>query len=223
MAAKLEAVIWDMDGVIVDTGIYHLKAWQRALAKRGIKLTEPEFRQTFGKRNDLMGRVFLGPAATEDEIRAITNEKEEEYLSSVKGNLKPLPGAVELIRALEQNGIKKALASSAGMDNIKNFLKILKIDDCFQALVSGREVGASKPDPEIFLTAARALGVNPNNCIVIEDSLAGVEAAKRAGMKCIAVTTTNRLERLHQADLVVDNLTGVSVAVLKSLFTQAIS
>jgi len=219
MTIKLEAVIWDMDGVIVDTGRYHLRAWQSAFGRIGIKFTEAKFRQGFGKRNDLMAREVVGEDFPKDKLDAIADEKEGEYLRLVgSSTLKPLPGAVELIQALDEQGIKKAIASSATLPNIRDFLKKLNIADYFQALASGLEVSVGRPNPELVLLAASRLGIPPENCAVIEDSIAGIRGAKSAGMKCVAVTTTNAPDLLWLADLVVDSLSEVTVEDLKSLF-----
>ena len=106
-------------------------------------------------------------------------------------NIIPLPGAVELIKSLNEHGIKSAIGSSAVPENIDVILEGLGIKDCFQAIAYGTEVAEGKPSPEIFLLAAEKLGVKPANCVVIEDAIAGVAAAKRAGMKCVAVTNSH--------------------------------
>ena len=111
-----------------------------------------------------------------------------------------------------------AIASSAPMENIQLILRGLGIESYFQAIVWGREVTEGKPSPQAFLLAAEKLGVKPEDCLVIEDAVAGVSAAKRAGMKCIAVTTTNPREKLHEADLVVDSLAEVGADVVAGLF-----
>jgi HAD superfamily hydrolase (TIGR01509 family) len=122
-----------------------------------------------------------------------------------------LPGAIELIKSLEEHGFSIALASSAPIENIQLVLKGLGISNCFQAVVWGREVKEGKPSPQGFLLAAKKLRVAPGSCIVIEDAIAGVTAAKRAGMHCLAVTNTHPRMSLMEADLVVDTLEAVTV------------
>ncbi len=216
--SRLKAVLWDMDGVIADTAHYHLEAWQAVFSGRGMKYTDEDFRRNFGQRNDTIVRKVAGGRLSPEEVEAIAAEKEEVYRQKVARNIKPLPGAIELMKTLRGRGIKIALASSAPVENIQLIIRGMGIADCFQAVVWGREVAEGKPDPQIFLLAAERLGVEPDSCVVIEDSVAGVTAAKRAGMKCLAVTNTHPGGRLLEADLVVDTLEGVGVDDLTSLF-----
>ena len=217
---KLEAVLWDMDGVIADTGLYHCRAWQEVFQKRGVSFTEDDFKRHFGQRNDTIIRDTLGSQVSPGEVDAIAAEKEENYRRRVAQNIKPLPGAIELIEALRKDSLKMAIASSAPMENIQLIIRGLGIDDCFQAIVWGREVTEGKPSPQVFLLAARKLGIKPPGCLVIEDAVAGVEAATRAGMKCLAVTNSHPRTSLQEADLVVDTLEAVSVSDLQKLFNS---
>ena len=217
---KLEAVLWDLDGVIADTGIYHCRAWQDVFGKRGVNFTEEDFNHYFGQRNDTIIRGTLGGSISPEEFDTIAAEKEENYRRRVAGNIKPLPGAIELIRALREYGIKAAIASSAPMENIQLIIRGLGIDDCFQAIVWGREVAEGKPSPQVFLLAAQKLGVEPRDCVVIEDAVAGVAAAKSAAMKCLAVTNSHPRSHLQEADLIVDTLEAVTADTLSSLFRE---
>jgi beta-phosphoglucomutase family hydrolase len=212
-----KAVIWDMDGVIADTAPYHLAAWQAAFEKRGVSFTEDDFRLTFGQRNDTIIRDVLGAETSQREIDAISREKEADYRHKVKDKLKPLPGAVELIKSLKEHGFRLALASSAPLENIQLIITTLGIDDCFQVIVSDKDVAEGKPSPQVFLLAAQRLGVEPKNCLVIEDAVAGVTAARRAGMLCLAVTNTHPRVKLTEADLIVDILETVSAKALERL------
>jgi beta-phosphoglucomutase family hydrolase len=217
----LGAVLWDLDGVIADTGAYHYRAWQDVFRKRGANFTEADFKRHFGQRNDTIIRSVLGGSLSPEELDVIADEKEASYRRRVAGNIRPLPGAVELIRSLQQNEIKIAIASSAPMENIRLIIRGLGIDDCFQTIVWGREVAEGKPSPQIFLLAAQKLGTEPRSCVVIEDAVAGVTAAKRAGMKCVAVTNSHPRNRLKEADLIVDTLEAVSIRDLFGLFRPA--
>ena len=216
-AKNNRAVIWDMDGVIADTAPYHLKAWQRVFWKRGVSFTEIEFEHKFGQRNDTIIKAILGKDLPASEIDTITIEKEDFFRQQVERNIKPLPGAIGLIKSLGKNSFSLALASSAPMENIRLILDGLEITDSFDAIVWGREVAEGKPSPQGFLLAAKKLGVAPASCIVIEDAVAGVAAANRAGMRCIAVTNTNSEEALAEANLVVDTLEKVRVTDLEKL------
>jgi len=217
--SRQKAVIWDMDGVIADTAPYHFKAWQHVFQKRGVNFTETDFRRNFGQRNDTIVRNVLGKDLPASEVDAITSEKEQNFRHRVKQNIKPLPGAINLIKSLKENGFSLALASSAPTENIQLILKGLNISNCFQAIVWGREVTEGKPNPQGFLLAAKKLGVVPKNCIVVEDAVAGVTAAKRAGMRCLAVTNTHPRTSLAEADLIVDSLEQVGVNDLEELLS----
>ena len=214
---EIEAVIWDMDGVIADTAPYHFRAWQEIFGKRGVKFTAEDFRHCFGIRNDTIIRKTLGEQIAQDEIEVITREKEEGFRRIIGQKIRPLPGAVELLQSLKQNGVKMALASSTPIENIRLITGSLGIANCFQAIVTGHEVTEGKPSPQVFLLAAQRLGVEPENCVVVEDAVAGVTAAKRAGMHCLAITNTHPRQSLKQADLIVDTLEAVTVNDLEKL------
>jgi len=216
--SNLKAVIWDMDGVIADTARYHLQAWQQTFRKRGVNFTEDDFKHRFGQRNDTIIRDAIGESISPDEVDTIAGEKEADYRRRVAQNLKPLPGVIALINSLTADGVKMAIASSAPPENIQLVTCGLGIDNRFQAIVWGREVTEGKPSPQAFLLAASKLGTEPRNCLVIEDAIAGVTAAKQAGMKCLAVTNTHPRTSLKEADLIVDTLEKVSTNGLVALF-----
>ena len=215
-----KAVIWDMDGVIADTAPYHFKAWQEVFQNKGVTFTEDDFRRNFGQRNDTIIRNVLGEGLSPSQIDTIAGEKEENFRQRVRQHLKPLPGAIELIKSLKEHSFKLALASSAPSKNIQLVTQGLGINNCFHAIVSGREVKEGKPSPQGFLLAAKKLEVAPENCIVIEDAVAGVAAAKRAGMHCLAVTNTQPRTSLIEADLIVDTLEAVTVSDLGQLLIE---
>ena len=148
----------------------------------------------------------------------LPGRKQADYRRRVADNIRPLPGAIELIKSLQEQGIKSAIASSAPLENIEIIIRGLHIEDCFQTIVCGTEVAEGKPSPQIFLLAAEKLGVPAGNCVVIEDAIAGVAAAKRAGMKCVAVTNSHPRNSLKKADLIVGTLESVSIADLVGLF-----
>jgi beta-phosphoglucomutase family hydrolase len=214
---RLEAVVWDLDGVIADTAAYHYRAWRDVFKKRGVTYTRAEFMPYFGRRHDDIIKAVLGnlPQKTLD---AITEEKQSSYRRSVAGHIKGLPGAVSLINELCDHDIKQAVASSAVPENIAIILGGLGIASCFQAIVHGMEAKEGKPSPQIFLLAAAKLKVKPAGCLVVEDAIAGVVAAKRAGMKCLAVTNSHPMEALRAADMVVDSLEKVGLVDLRYLF-----
>jgi len=209
-----------MDGVIADTAFYHLKAWQDVFRGRGVDFTEEDFRRNFGQRNDTIIRNTLGHDTSQGEVDVIAGDKERNFRQRVRRNLKPLPGSIKLIKSLKEHGFSMALASSAPMENIRLVIRGLGIESSFQAIVSGSEVTEGKPSPQVFLLAAERLGVVPRDCIVIEDAVAGVTAAKRARMYCLAVTSTHSRHSLMEADHVVGTLEVVSVNALEELFKR---
>jgi len=215
---KAKGVIWDMDGVIADTAPYHLQAWQKVFQKRDVNFTPDDFRRNFGQRNDTIIRNTLGEQISQREIDTIAQEKEATFRKLARQNIKPLPGAIKLIKSLSEHGFRLAIASSAPIENIQLVTQGLGINNYFQAIVTGRDVTEGKPSPQGFLLASQKLGVKPKNCIVIEDAIAGITACKRAGTHCIAVTNTHPRERLAEADLIVDTLETVSVNDLERLF-----
>ncbi len=220
MSDNNKAVIWDMDGVIADTSLYHRQAWQQVLQKRGINYTEEDFRRGFGQRNEEIIKSVLGEETSVNEIKVITKEKEERFRSLVKPNIKLLPGVIDLLKELSRHEFKLALASSTPMENLILLTGELGIKGYFQVIVSAEDVNVGKPDPQVFLLAADRLGVKLGDCVVIEDAVTGVTAAKRAGMTCIAVTNTNAREKLIEADLIVDTLETVTINDIMKLLNN---
>jgi beta-phosphoglucomutase family hydrolase len=213
-------VIWDLDGVLVDTGEYHWLAWQEALADYGLSMTYAQFRATFGMLNrDILGPM-LGERATPELIQAIGDHKEACFRRLIQGRIRPLPGVRHWLEFLAAAGCGQAIASSAPPDNIAVLLEALGIRPFFQAVISAEGM-PGKPAPDVFLAAARALGLPPARCVVIEDAVSGVAGARAAGMKCIAVTTTNPDTALAAADLIVPDLTAVEPQVVWPLLGVA--
>ncbi len=217
---KMKAVIWDMDGIIADTSQYHHKGWQIVFRKRGINYTEADFRRNTGKRSDTIIREVLGEKIPQNEITELIQEKDETFRQLMGGNIKLFPGVLKLITSLKEHDFKIAIASSAPMENIQLITQSLKIANYFDAIISGWEVTKGKPHPQTFLLAAEKLGVETEDCIVIEDAISGVTASKRAGMRCIAVTNTTSREELREADLIIDTLEEITVDDLTRLLDQ---
>jgi beta-phosphoglucomutase len=213
----LRAVIWDMDGVIADTSALHYAAWQDVLGKWGIVYTKEAFQLNCGKRTDSIVRSLVGCRGSQQDVESIKAEKEARYRERAHEKVSALPGAVELLRSLERADFLQALASSAHKEDVEFSLGRLGIRGYFPVIVSGWDVRQGKPNPQCFLMAAERLGVIPKECVVIEDAVVGVSAAKSAGMCCLAVTTTNPREKLSEADLVVNSLADVTVADIEGL------
>jgi beta-phosphoglucomutase len=213
-----KAVIWDMDGVIVNTTLYHLKAWQITLQKRGVNFSEYNFKKTFGQRNDTIIKSTLGEGIAPHEIESISREKELNFRGMIGYRIQSLPGVIELITSLNNSGFPMALASSAPIENIELVISSLGINDYFQSIICDNDVAEGKPSPQVFLLAAERLRVEPGDCVVIEDAVTGVTAAKRAGMFCLAVASTHPRHSLSEADLIVETLEAVNANDIEALF-----
>ncbi len=213
----IQAIIWDMDGVVADTGEAHFLAWKALFAERGQTITHEQFAATFGMSNLPILKLWLGDDAPEAELQALAKRKEELFRARIRDHVRTLPGVVAWLERGRIRGYRQAIASSGPMANIVALLATLDLSDYFDALLSGAFLPQSKPDPTLFLNAAAALGAKPEQCLVIEDGIVGVEAARRAGMRCIAVTTTHPAEKLSQADLVVDSLAALDEKVFERL------
>ena len=182
------AVLWDLDGTLVDSEEFHWRAWRETMAAEGVPLTYEQFRETFGQRNDSFVPRWLGPGATLEHARRVAEEKEACYRRLVLAHgVDPLPGAAEWVRRLRGEGWKQAIASSAPRLNVEAMLKASGLAAWMDASVAAEDVRHGKPDPEVFLTAAARLGAEPGRCVVVEDAPAGIEAARRAGMQSIGI------------------------------------
>ena len=196
----IQAVIFDLDGVIVDTAHYHFIAWKRLADELGIPFTDKENEQLKGvsRMRSLEIILELGhaqlPAKTKEELADKKNQWFVEYVHAMKPD-EIFPGVKELIAGIRARGMKVALASSS--KNADAVLTLLDIKNLFDAIVDGTMIKHTKPDPEIFLLAARLLHVSPADCLVFEDAEAGVEAALAAGMKCVGVGSVDQLPRAH--------------------------
>ena len=211
------AVLWDMDGVLVDTEPFHWQAWEKLSREAGFPMSYDDFRRTFGWRNEEILRELLGPDISDQRVAELGHRKEKLYRDAVRGNVKPLPGAIELLRKLREAGFRQAVASSAPGANVELILKDLEIKGDFDAVLCDRDVERGKPDPQIFLRAAERLSVVPARCLVIEDAVMGVRAARSAGMACLAVTTTHPAEGLREADWVMASLAEMTVEDVRRL------
>lgn len=209
------AVVWDMDGVLVNSGEAHHAAWAalgNEIAAR--PFTHDDFLQTFGMANPDIFRLTWG--ITDPADVATWSDRKEVLFRDQARALHPLPGAVELVRALREAGWRQAIGSSAPLANVTLLLDVLGLTGLLDAIVTGDDITRGKPDPQGFLLAFQRLGVPPTRGFVIEDAVAGVQAGKAAGARVIAVTTTRARADLQAAgaDQVVDQLTELQVPLL---------
>ena len=216
MSNTIQAVIWDLDGVIIDSADEHRRAWERLAREEGIKFTDEDFWATFGKRNDDIIAILWGPLSPE-QVQLLRDRKEIYFRDLIRETAAPLPGSMELMRSLHEAGYLQALASSAPIENIQLISEVLGLERYLTALVSGETVPHGKPAPDIFLKAAQELHIEPSRSLVIEDAVAGVEAAHAAGMRCIAVAGNRDLPGLRKAELMVKTLLEVDVKRVQTL------
>ena len=202
MTRRPRAVLWDLDGTIADSKQFHWRAWRDTMAADGVRITYEQFLHSFGQRNDAILGAWL-PGAPAGRVHRLGDAKEECFRKLVAaGPLHPLPGAVEWIERLAREEWSQAIASSAPRANVETMARVLKLDQVMGALVSAEDVHHGKPDPEVFLVSAARLGVAPERSVVVEDAAAGIEAARRGGMKSIGVGG----EALAGADILVSSL-----------------
>lgn len=199
------AVLWDLDGVLVDSTRYHYEEYREMLAGCGREIDFAEFRNLIGLRNEAILRRLFGDLPAE-EVERLSGRKEELFRERIAGNVEALPGAADLVRRLQRAGVPMAIVSSTPRANIDLILRSLSLGDALSAIVGAEDARRGKPDPEGFLVAAERLAVAPADCVVLEDAPEGIDGAKAAGMRCVGVATTRPPEGLRQADLVVESL-----------------
>ena len=213
--SEKRGAIFDWDGVIINSAEHHRVSWDRLAAETGYILPTGHFERGFGMKNDVIIPELLGWTTLSEEIQKLSLRKEAIWREVVQEmGIKPLPGVEPWLNTLKEAGIPCVIASSTHKENITTTLKVIGLGDYFQDIVSAEDVLRGKPDPEVFQTAAERIGVLPRNGIVFEDALVGIAAAKAAGIRVVAVATTNTKEALHEADWVVDQLDELNIANL---------
>lgn len=210
-------VIFDMDGVLVDSAAAHFESWKRVAKEYGAgPISESQFKSTFGGRNSEIIAAWFGitdPA----QARAIGERKEIIYRDLIRDDVRPMPGARELIARLRGRGVSLAIGSSGPNENVAIVCQKMGLSEAFRAIITGSDVQRGKPDPEVFLLAASQMGIEPRHAIVIEDAPLGIEAARRAGMKCVGLTSSHPADVLDGADVIVSSLGEVDVDRLAML------
>jgi len=215
------AVIWDVDGTLVDTGELHFRAWVELAAALGQPFTRADFAATFGWRNPEIIPKLFGAQRSAAEVAELGDRKEEIYRAAAAQGVDLLPGVGALLTKLHATGFVQAVGSSAPRHNLELILRLTRTAHYFGAVIAMEDTRQGKPHPEVFLKAAAGLGAPPARCLVLEDAPAGVEAARAGGMKCIGITFVGHhsAERLQAAgaDRVVRSLEEVSIADIDAL------
>ncbi len=198
------AFIFDMDGTLVDNMKFHTRAWQQMLAEQGVEVDAEQFLvKTAGRTNrEILPTIIKD--LTDEKISELGERKETLYREFFLAERKPVAGAIEFLEASRRAGIKMAVATAAPNANVEFILDGLELRQYFVAVTTAADIKNGKPDPEIFLTSARKLGIDPASCIVFEDAINGFEAAHRAGMTSIGITTVNSADDILKLDSLVE-------------------
>lgn len=216
----LKGLLFDMDGVLVNNLDIHRQAFAEFFRRYGVERSFDDLSRVFGKGNDdIMGELMPKDVVERVGIRELGYQKEAIYREIYAPIITPQPGLKEFLAEAERNGLKSAVGSSGYRVNVDFVLECCDIARYFSAIVAGDEVTRCKPDPEIYLTAAAKLGLRPEECVVFEDAEAGIESAKRAGVKVVALATTFSREFLEKsdADYIIDDFRDIDIATLRSI------
>ena len=213
------AIIFDMDGVIVDSNPYHKISLKQFAGKYGHDLSEQQLREKiYGRTNGEWLKNLFGPLPPE-QLHRLAEEKEQIFRELYQAEIKPINGLIPFLESIEQHHIPKAIATSAPPSNVDFTLNRTGLRHFFKTILDDTFISHSKPHPEIYLKAAAALQMPPERCIVIEDSLSGIKAGKDAGCKVVGITTTHTPEELTDADFVIIDFSGWDpVALAEKVF-----
>jgi beta-phosphoglucomutase len=207
-----KGVIFDLDGVLIDSGWAHKQSWYDLAEKEGYQMTDDFFYSTFGMQNYQILPMLAGKELSNEKINEMSDWKEQRYRDIFSESIELSAGAENLFGELKGGGFLLAIGSSTPKDNLDFVMEKLNLEKHFKTIVSKEDVANGKPAPDTFLAAAQKLALKPENCIVIEDSLPGVEAGKKAGMSVIALTTTRDRTELTEADIIVDGLDELKIS-----------
>jgi HAD superfamily hydrolase (TIGR01509 family) len=205
----LHGVIWDMDGVLIDTMEIHFNVWQKVFYKYGVVFDRKNFNRHFGTTNLETITIVLGTRLSREESIMLADKKQELFEQQAIKEAQLIPGVRQWLRFFKDREIPQAVASSNAQRFIESVSAHLGIDIFFQTIISAENL-VSKTDPAVFLESARQIHAVPPRCLVFEDAVAGIEGAKRAGMKCIAITTTNSQNVFSKADLIIRRFSDLS-------------
>lgn len=216
MTKNTPAILWDMDGTIIDTNACHFSTWEIVLNQHGYSLDKDIYNDNFGRNTRTILPIFLGFEPEPEFMEALIEEKADLFRKIAPFEARLITGVENWISTAKVHGIPQAIASSGPLENIQTMMTSFKLLHYFDRIVSGADLPA-KPEPDVFWEAAQQLNRKPEDCLVIEDSLPGVKAAKNAGMTCIAITTTMARADLGLADKVIDDFTSPLLTVLAEL------
>ncbi len=211
--------LFDWDGVIIDSSRHHEESWERLAREIGSSLPPGHFKQGFGRKNEFIIPTILGWTNEASEIRRISLRKEALYREVVaEWDLEPLPGVRMWLERLRDAGVPCAIGSSTHRANIDLSLGLIGLAEFFTGIVTAEDVSHGKPDPEVFVKAAQSIQRAPDRCVVFEDALVGIEAARAGGMKVVGVATTHPREELGAADRAVHRLDELDPGELAAWF-----
>jgi len=217
---KGKGVIFDLDGVLIDSGWAHKQAWFDLAEKEGLEFSDKFFNDTFGMQNAQIIPMLVGRELEPGELEEMSDWKEQRYRDIVSEKLTLSPGAERLLAELKEKGFRLAIGSSTPKANLDLIFRCLKLDNYINVCVTKEDVKKGKPSPETFVRAAQELLLPPQYCVVVEDAIHGIEAARAAGMSVIALTTTRGREDLSGADIIADNLDELKVENFVGLITD---
>jgi beta-phosphoglucomutase family hydrolase len=214
----IKAIIFDMDGVVADYQIQDFTAWRRIFKEYGFNLSYDKYLSFLGMKGEEIIGKNINPNIPTEEALKIVNRKEKYFIEEIRKNRpQPTKGLKKLLTTLSRANLKIGLGTSAPSYKTNIVLKILGIKGFFNSIVTADEVCKGKPNPEIYLKVAKKLNVKPKECIVIEDAPKGIEAAKNAGMKCIAIPTTHKKAELKNADKIINSFNKLTMKVIESI------
>jgi beta-phosphoglucomutase len=213
-----DAVIFDLDGTLVDNNAYHIEAWKAFYDKIGKPFSLEEYTQNINGRinRDIFNYVF-NTTLSPEQIEEYSHEKESMYRELYKPHIKPINGLIDFLEMLEKAKVPKEIATSGLVPNININFEHVPIKNYFYSVIDASQITEGKPHPEIFLKAAIAVNAVPSNCVAFEDSVAGIKSAKAAGMKVVGLTTTHTAEEIKEADFIIKDYTEISLTKLREL------
>ncbi|CAN5882755.1 HAD family phosphatase [soil metagenome] len=205
------AAIFDLDGTMIDNNVFHLKTWRDYIQKLGLDITEEAYRTNInGRTNKDAIEYIFNRKMTDEEAMVFALEKEALYRENYRSFIKPVDGLLDLLEAFHKRNIPMAIATSGIQINIDFMFEHISIKQYFKNVINSSHISKGKPDPEIYLKTAALLNIPAENCLVFEDAVVGLNAAHAAGMKVVAITTTQSEEELKDAEMIIKDFTAES-------------